>query len=77
MVRNREGVLYEGSITSLTSHNSKGKFDVLSLHSNLISLVDEKLVIKDSEGQITELEVKEGVLRVVENHIEVYLGFLD
>ncbi len=76
-VRNREGILFEGTILSLTGINQKGTFDILSLHSNFVTLVEQKIVLKTPEGKVEEIEVKSGVLRVIENHIEVYLGFLN
>ena len=75
-VQNRDQILYEGSITSFSADNQKGKFDILSYHENFISIVREKISFVTTDGESKEMTVKSGILRVIENRIEVYLGFL-
>lgn len=74
IVRNREGIVFEGEVKSLTAKNRRGKFDVLPLHGNFISLFQETLVIGKADGSTQEVTVGEGVLRVVRNRVEVLLG---
>ncbi len=73
-VRDREKVLFNGVIRTMSSLNKKGKFDILPKHANFISLVDQMLSIELSEGGKREIQVDNGILRVVGNKIEVYLG---
>lgn len=73
-VVDRDKVLFEGDIVSLTSYNSKGKFDVLNHHTNFISLVEKKLEIVLSNGESKEIPLNDGVLKVESNIISVYLG---
>lgn len=75
-VQSREGVLFDGEVSSLTSYNEKGKFDVLALHTNFISLVQKKLEIRDSEdlNKTKEIKFENALLRVKDNNVEVYLG---
>ncbi len=58
---------------ALTSKNKKGIFDVLPLHANFISLVEEKLIVHKENGETQDILVRNGVLRVRENKIEIYL----
>lgn len=74
VVKNREGTLFEGEVRSITSFNDKGKFDILPTHSNFITLVSQILKITQKEGNIREIPVDNGVLKVTENKAEVYLG---
>ncbi|OGM19316.1 hypothetical protein A2955_05070 [Candidatus Woesebacteria bacterium RIFCSPLOWO2_01_FULL_37_19] len=74
IVRSREGVVYKGQVTSITSYNNKGMFDVLATHTNFISLIQKKLLIIDSENKKSEIEVNNALLRVKENNVEVYVG---
>ena len=82
-VASREGVLFEGDVTAISSFNEKGKFDVLASHANFISLIKQGLIIrevgdinsKNPKNQIIK-EIKFGtaLLRVKENKVEVYIG---
>jgi F0F1-type ATP synthase epsilon subunit len=73
-VRDRESVIYEGMAKSLSSQNEKGKFDILPLHANFISLLGETLIIKKEDDIEQEIPLANGVVRAVENKVEVYLG---
>ena len=76
LVRDRNGILYEGPAKALSSINEKGPFDVLSLHQNFISLIIKEIVIHDLDGQSREIPAPGGVLMVRENRVEVYIGIL-
>lgn len=73
-VRDREKIIFDGTIRALSSLNRKGKFDVLPRHANFISLVEQTLIVHLPNGQTQELQVKNGVLKVAQNRIEVYVG---
>ena len=73
-VRNPENVLFEGYVNAVSSYNEKGPFDVLPLHESFISLIKKYLKIYQRNGQIKEIKVDTGVLKVFKNKIEVYLG---
>lgn len=75
MVRNREAVVFEGEVQSISSKNKKGKFDILHNHGNFITLVNATLVVRPKGGgAFEEIEVTNGVMRVVENKVEVFVG---
>ena len=74
VVKTRDETLFEGEIESVTSVNEVGKFDVLSRHANFISLVGEVLEVKTSTGGVNRIDVNNGVLRVLGDRVEVYLG---
>ncbi len=73
-VRNREGVVYEGQVLSVSGKNEVGKFDILPIHENFISLLSGDLNIKESDGRLTSIPVGEGVLKAMANRVEVFLG---
>lgn len=73
-VRNREGVVFQGEVKNLTSINDRGEFDVLSYHANFISLINKKLVLRLLDNTKREISLDRGVMRVVGNNIDVYLG---
>ena len=59
VVRSREGVVYNGDVTALTSKNEEGKFDILAEHANFISLINSLLEVRDLEGKVKELKIQE------------------
>ena len=74
LVTSRENVIYKGEVLSLTSVNEKGIFDVLPMHANFISLISAKLIIGEKDGSKKEIKINNGLLRVQQNRVEVYVG---
>ncbi len=73
-VVSREGVIYEGEVVSITSYNELGVFDVLAQHANLISLINNRITIRDSENIEKVIKFDNALLKVYENNVEVYVG---
>jgi F0F1-type ATP synthase epsilon subunit len=73
-VRNRDKVIYSGKVSSITSVNKKGKFDVLPRHANFISLIHDFVIIREPSGREQKIAVDNGVLRVEQDRIEVFFG---
>jgi F0F1-type ATP synthase epsilon subunit len=69
-----EKVLYEDKIKAFTSVNDAGKFDVLPLHSNFISIIKDYLILHQQSGDDKEFKFRNGVLKVYANQISVFLG---
>jgi len=74
LVKSRDGVVYEGDVDSITSFNEAGEFDILSQHANFISLIQKKLIIRDTQGQEKEIPIQNALLRMKGNSVEVFLG---
>lgn len=75
-VRDRTGILYEGTAEAVSSYNAKGLFDILPLHANFISLISQSLTIHLAERVRKEIPIESGVLVVAKNRVAVYLGIL-
>src|SRR3990167_3819998 len=73
-IRNREGVLYDGPCISLSSYNKVGKFDILGKHANFITLIEKEIVLKTPTGEVKTIVVDNGVCKVKENKISIFLG---
>jgi F0F1-type ATP synthase epsilon subunit len=73
-IRNREEVIFQGKVTSFSSHNEKGKFDVLPKHANFISLLNRYVVYKTVDGQENSMPITNGIIKVTNNEVRVYLG---
>lgn len=75
-IRNREKVLFQGSVKSVSSENERGVFDVLPQHANFISIIKKKIVLHKPEKTKQEIEIETGILKVWENQISIYLDIL-
>jgi len=73
-IRGRDGIIFEGNATSVTSYNAKGPFDVLSHHANFISLVQKKISIIKPDNTLIETDLDNGVMRVYKNVVDIFLG---
>jgi len=69
-----ESIIYQGKIKALTSVNDKGKFDILAFHSNFISIVKDYLILHERQGSQKEFKLKQGVLKLVNNQMSIFLG---
>lgn len=70
----RQGTLFDGEVKSLTSKNDSGTFDVLQKHAQFISIIKEKIIIRLQSGQVQEVPVDNGVMRVKGELVQVFLG---
>ncbi len=74
-VHGRRGVMFSGAVSSLSSVNKTGLFDVLPHHSNFISLIQKKIVYRDAiSKQIHEIPIDQAVMRATGNEVNIYLG---
>lgn len=73
----KDGILFDGEIKSLTSYNDKGKFDILALHANFISIIYKSIKIVDVKGIEKEMTIQKALLRNRQNYLEIYLGIED
>ena len=69
-----ESILYQGKVNAVTSVNEKGKFDILPLHSNFISVIKQFILLHEIKGTKKEFKLKEGVLKFNDNQAHVFLG---
>lgn len=76
LIRDREGILFEGEAESVSSFNDKGPFDVLSYHTNFISLIKKNVTVRRVGGAEESIPLEIGVMKVKENRVEVYVGII-
>lgn len=75
IARNRESVLFEGEALSITSNNDRGIFDILPEHENFITLIKEKVIIRTAQKETKEIQIDNGIARVFENKVNIYVNF--
>ncbi|MEK7498159.1 MAG: hypothetical protein AAB656_04560 [Patescibacteria group bacterium] len=73
-IRTSDGIVLQEEVKTLSAKNRIGKLDVLQNHANFISLIDQTLILETLKGDRKEIEVNNGILKVRENKIEVFLG---
>lgn len=70
-----DNIMYEGQAISISSRNERGRFDILSYHTNYISLIKDFILVKEPSGKENQIVIKSGIMRVYENNVQVFLGF--
>ena len=70
----RKGVAFNAEVDSITGQNNKGDFDVLRQHSQFISLIKNKLIVRLLDHKIQEIPVDNAVMRVKGDNVEVFVG---
>jgi len=73
-MRNPERILFEGEVKAVSSVNEQGPFDVLQSHSNFISIIKDKIIIYQTNGKSQEITIDNGVLKVLADKINIFLG---
>lgn len=75
VVRNRETILFQEKIASVTSYNDKGIFDILPEHESFISLIKNSVVIHKNKNENQEIKIDNGIVRVYKNNVFFYINF--
>lgn len=73
IIKNKERIIFDGQVNAVSSFNDVGLFDILPLHENFISLVKQKIILHGNNGE-KEFKINNGVLRVKEDKVDIYLG---
>lgn len=73
-IKSKNKMLYEGDVSTLTSKNERGIFDILFLHTNFITLVSEYVIIDKGLSTEKRFDFEKGVLYVLSNKVDVYVG---
>ena len=74
-VRSREGLMFEGSVSSLSSVNDQGRFDILENHANFISVIYDKISYRDAVSNVShEIPIHRAILQAVGNEVKIYVG---
>lgn len=72
-IRDPERLLYKGIADSVTTNNSKGLFDVLGVHENFITIIKDNVIVR-SKGEAKEFPITQGILKVEENIVHIFVG---
>ena len=75
IVRNKDKILYNGQAYAVSSINDKGPFDVLAWHENFIAIIKDKVIIHTTPKEKQEIQIENGVIRVYEDKVNIYINF--
>lgn len=70
----KKEVFFEGEAEVVSSKNQLGIFDILPQHANFITLIFDELSILTPKGEKFVYRFKRGVLEVMKNKVNVFLG---
>ena len=73
-IKNKESTLFDGQVFAISAYNDVGLFDVLPMHENFISLIKNRIILHEN-GTKKEVKIRQGLLRVKDNKVNIYLGF--
>jgi F0F1-type ATP synthase epsilon subunit len=69
-----DSVIYDDKAASVSSRNERGRFDILPLHTNFISIIKEFVLIKQNPDLNKQIVIKNGIMRVFENNVQIFVG---
>jgi len=74
-IRNKDKTLFKGQAYAITSINDKGIFDILPEHENFITLIRDRITIHTTPKEKMEIQIENGIARVSENKVNMYVNF--
>ncbi|EKD99649.1 MAG: hypothetical protein ACD_22C00216G0002 [uncultured bacterium] len=66
--------VFDGKVSSVTSVNDKGVFDVLPQHANFVSLINSYIILDEGLPTRKEIKIDRGVMKVAGDVVNIYLG---
>ena len=63
-------------VRAISAKNSNGPFDILPLHADCISVIEEELVLYPKETEKRNILIHKGVLRVEKGNVYIFLDTL-
>lgn len=74
LIKSKSKILYEGDVTTLTSKNERGVFDILLSHTNFITLIRDYVILDKGLPTEQKFNFEKGVLYVVSDKVDIYVG---
>ena len=69
-------MLFDEDVTSISSKNDTGVFDILPEHANFISLITSPLILRKLDGTKQEISFSNGLIKVKDNAVHCYIDLL-
>lgn len=66
-------IIFEGQARSITSTNSKGRFDILPYHANFLTLIENKpIYVRRPNKELLTFTLPVAILYCRENRVAIY-----
>jgi F0F1-type ATP synthase epsilon subunit len=75
IMQKRDGLVFAGEVTAISSENEVGPFDILPYHENFVCTVNRYVLVHLDGGLKKEFEIEKGLLKAEGNKVEIYIGF--
>jgi F0F1-type ATP synthase epsilon subunit len=72
-IKSPEGTVYEDTVLSLTAQNKTGKFDILPMHQDFISIIFGEISIVEKNNNIKNFEFPKAVIKIKNNKVEIFI----
>lgn len=72
-IRDPQSLVFKGIAKSVSATNSKGLFDILGVHENFITIINDKVIVR-TDTETKEFPVEQGILKVEENIVHIFIG---
>lgn len=73
LITSRSEKIFDGTCSSVTSHNDVGEFDVLENHANFITIIDKYVVIDKGGDNELKTNIDNGVLNCADNSVAIFV----
>lgn len=74
-VQSRKGIVWQGEGTSCSLINSLGTFDILVEHTQFVTPIQDKIVVRNGEQKVWEYQLpSDSMCRVKNNLVEIWVG---
>lgn len=67
-------IVFEGESDRVSSFNEIGRFDVLKMHANFISIIHHSITLYRHGKVIKEFDIGQAVLKVKHDQVHIFLG---
>lgn len=74
IVRKKDGIIFQGDATSISSTNEKGVFDILPEHTNFVAVIQNFITVRPVDKPDVTFSIPRGILHVKTNAVEVFVG---
>lgn len=71
-INSPEKIIWEGEAEWVSSENSEGKFDILPMHANFLSVIRKKPIVVRSSGKETPYTFETSVIYAHKNTVAIY-----
>ena len=71
-INSPEKLIWEGTAVSLSSSNSSGPFDILSMHANFITIIENQTIKVNTGSKIEEFKFPNAIIYATKNKVIIY-----